>query len=679
MAATGDLRPTPAAPGWRTPLVIIICGCAIALLSFGPRSSLGFFVQPMGREFSWGRDVFGLALAAQNLLWGLGQPLAGAIADRFGILRVMCVGAVLYAGGLFMMRYATTPLSLDISAGVLIGFGLSGCSFNLVLSAFSKLLPLEQRGVALGAGTAAGSFGQFLFAPFGVTMIDNFGWQSALTVFAFLMLLIIPLSLALSTPPATSENIPAADQQSFKTALAEAFGHRSYVLLVLGFFTCGFQLAFITVHLPAYLVDRGIPSQTGGWVIATIGLFNIVGSLGVGWLQNRFPKRYILSTIYFLRAMSIVAFISFPITTFSAIMFGAATGLTWLSTVPPTSALVALMFGTRWFSTLYGFAFVSHQVGGFLGVLLGGIVFEKFGSYAPLWWLSVLFGVLSALINLPIVKAPVVRRFPMIAGVDFAGTVEQSSHPHWKAGDKVICTGWGMGETHLGAYAEKARVKGDWLVRVPAGMSTREAMAIGTAGFTAMLSVLALEKHGLTPNHGPVVVTGAAGGVGSVATAVLSKLGFHVIASTGRLSEADYLRGLGAAEVIDRSELSGLAKPLAKERWAGGVDSVGSTTLANVLSMTKYAGAIAACGLAAGMDLPTSVAPFILRGVCLLGIDSVMCPIEVRKAAWSRLASDLDRTKLTEITHEIGLDQVIDAGAKILAGQVRGRIVVKIP
>jgi acrylyl-CoA reductase (NADPH) len=276
-------------------------------------------------------------------------------------------------------------------------------------------------------------------------------------------------------------------------------------------------------------------------------------------------------------------------------------------------------------------------------------------------------------------KAPVVRLFPMIAGVDLAGTVEQSSHPQWKAGDKVICTGWGMGETHLGAYAEKARVKGDWLVRLPEGMSTREAMAIGTAGFTAMLSVLALEKHGLTPNHGPIVITGAAGGVGSVATAVLSKLGFHVIASTGRLSEADYLRGLGAAEVIDRSELSGPAKPLAKERWAGGVDSVGSTTLANVLSMTKYAGAIAACGLAAGMDLPTSVAPFILRGVCLLGIDSVMCPIELRKTAWSRLASDLDRTKLTEITHEIGLDQVIEAGAKILAGQVRGRIVVKIP
>jgi MFS family permease len=395
--------------GWRTPLVVIVCGCLIAMLTFGPRSTFGFFMQPMSREFSWGRDVFGLAIAIQNLLWGIGQPIAGAIADRFGTARVMSAGALLYAAGLIVMSHAATPLSLDMSAGVLIGFGLAGCSFNLVLSAFGKLLPPEWRGVALGAGTAAGSFGQFLFAPFGVAMIDNFGWQTAVTVFAGLMLLIIPLSLALTTPPATSTNAPAADRQSFKTALAEAFGHRSFVLLVLGFFTCGFQLAFITVHLPAYLVDRGIPAQIGGWVIAAIGLFNIMGSLGVGWLQNRFPKRYILSTIYFLRAMSIVAFISFPITTFSAIIFGAATGLTWLSTVPPTSALVALMFGTRWFSTLYGFAFVSHQVGGFLGVLLGGIVFEKFGSYAPLWWLSVLFGVLSALINLPIVEAPVAR------------------------------------------------------------------------------------------------------------------------------------------------------------------------------------------------------------------------------------------------------------------------------
>src|SRR6266436_4022905 len=407
--STADLSATQRVSNWRTPFVIIACGCAIALLSFGPRSTVGFFVQPMSREFAWGRDVFSLAIAVQNLLWGLGQPWAGAIADRFGLVRVMCVGALLYAGGLLLMRYAATPLSLDLGAGVLIGFGLSGCSFNLVLSAFTKILPAERRGLALGAATAAGSFGQFLFAPFGVAMIDNFGWQSALTVFAALMLLIVPLSLALATPAQTSANVPAADQQSFKTALAEAFGHRSYVLLVLGFFTCGFQLAFITVHLPAYLSDRGVSAQTGGWVIAAIGLFNIVGSLSVGWLQNVFPKRYILSAIYFTRALSIIAFISFPITTFSSISFGAISGLTWLSTVPPTSALVALMFGTRWFSTLYGFAFVSHQVGGFLGVWLGGIVFEKFGSYTPIWWLSVLFGALSALINLPIVEQPVPR------------------------------------------------------------------------------------------------------------------------------------------------------------------------------------------------------------------------------------------------------------------------------
>jgi len=387
----------------------VVCGCLIGMLTFGPRSTFGFFMQPMSREFAWGRDVFGLALAIQNLLWGIGQPISGAIADRFGSLRVIAAGALMYALGLITMRYAATPLSLDIGAGVLIGFGLAGCSFNLVLSAFGKLLPAEWRGIALGAGTAAGSLGQFLFAPFGVAMLDNFGWPTALTVFACLMLLVLPLSLALATPPSAAEVVPVKQQQSFKHALAEAFGHRSYVLLVLGFFTCGFQLAFITVHLPAYLVDRGMPVQIGGWVIATIGLFNIIGSLGVGWLQTRLPKRYILSVIYFLRAMAIVALVTLPMTTFSVIAFGVVTGLTWLSTVPPTSSLVAVMFGTRWLATLYGFAFFSHQVGGFLGVLLGGIVFEKFGSYTPVWWLSVLFGLLSALINLPIVEAPVRR------------------------------------------------------------------------------------------------------------------------------------------------------------------------------------------------------------------------------------------------------------------------------
>lgn len=275
-------------------------------------------------------------------------------------------------------------------------------------------------------------------------------------------------------------------------------------------------------------------------------------------------------------------------------------------------------------------------------------------------------------------KASVVRRFPMIAGIDAAGTVEASTNPAWKRGDKVILNGWGCGETHLGAYAEKARVKGEWLVPLPAGMSPRDAMAIGTAGYTAMLAVMALERHGLKSEHGPIAVTGAAGGVGSVAIAVLARLGFVVHAVTGRPQEADYLKGLGAVEIVERQELAGTPKPLAKERWAGAVDPVGSTTLANLLSMIRYGGAVAACGLAGGMDLPGSVAPFILRAVCLYGIDSVMCPLERRKEAWKRLENDLDRQKLAAITTEIGLSEVIGAAPDILAGKVRGRIVVKI-
>jgi predicted MFS family arabinose efflux permease len=398
-----------ASPRWRNPVLVVICGGIIGMLTFGPRSSFGLFLQPMSHDLGWGRDVFAMAFAVQNLLWGLGQPFAGAVADRFGTMRVLSVGGLLYAAGLLMMRYAGSPSALTLSAGVLIGFGLSGCSFNLVLAAFSKLVPPERRSLALGVGTAAGSFGQFLFAPISVALIDQVGWQTTLMMFAALMLIVVPLSFVVSTPPASTDTASPERQQSFTQALAEAFGHRSYVLLVLGFFTCGFQLAFVTAHLPAYLVDRGMPAQTGGWVLAVIGLFNIVGSISVGWLSGYFPKRYILSSIYFVRALSIMIFISFPMTTFSAIVFGIVTGLTWLSTVPPTSSLVALMFGTRWLATLYGFAFVSHQIGGFLGALLGGIAFDRFGSYDLIWWLSAGFGILSALINLPIEEKPVMR------------------------------------------------------------------------------------------------------------------------------------------------------------------------------------------------------------------------------------------------------------------------------
>jgi MFS family permease len=398
---------------WRTPAVVVLCGCLIALLSFGPRSAVGQFLTPMSVEKGWGRDVFSFALAIQNLLWGVGQPFAGAIADRFGTVRVLWVGAIIYALGLAWMAYSDTPTNLTLSAGVLIGFGLSGCSFTLVIGALGKLVPENWRSLAFGAGTGAGSFGQFLFSPLARLLIDQFGWQSALVVFAGVMLLILPLSLALATPraePSTIKNAPVT--QSVVQALAEAFGHRSYVLLVLGFFTCGFQLAFITVHLPAYLIDRGLSTQTGAWTIGVIGLFNIVGSIYSGWLGNRVPKRYILSVIYLARALAVVAFVLLPASATSAIIFGAVTGLLWLSTVPPTSGLVALMFGTRWLAMLFGFAFFSHQVGGFLGVWLGGVVFERTGSYDAVWWLSVLFGVLSAVINLPIVEKPVARVAP---------------------------------------------------------------------------------------------------------------------------------------------------------------------------------------------------------------------------------------------------------------------------
>jgi MFS family permease len=409
MAISSPSTSRLSALGWRTPAVIVLSGCLISLLSFGPRATLGFFLTPMSHANGWDRDVFGLALAIQNILWGAGQPFAGAIADRFGTVRVLFGGAILYAIGLALMAYSTTPGLLDLSAGVLVGLGLAGSSFTVVIGAFGKLVPPQWRSLAFGAGTAAGSFGQFLYSPLAVSLIDAYGWQNTLLVFAVGMLLVLPLSLALATAPAEAGTVRSGASQSLGQALSEAMGHRSYLLLVIGYFTCGFQLAFITVHMPAYLADRGLSAQVGGWTIAVIGLFNIVGSLASGWLGNLMPKRYILSFIYFARAAAVLAFISFPVTPVTAILFGATMGLLWLSTVAPTNAIIALMFGTRWLATLAGLAFFSHQVGGFLGVWLGGLVFVRTGSYDAVWWLSVLFGVLSAVINLPIVEKPVQR------------------------------------------------------------------------------------------------------------------------------------------------------------------------------------------------------------------------------------------------------------------------------
>lgn len=401
--------------GWRTPLVILICGCCIGMLTFGPRSALGFFLTPISMANGWGREIFSLALAVQSLVWGMTQPFAGALADMFGIMRVMWVGMVLYAAGLVLMTYSTTPGEIYLTAGVLLGMGVGSCSFSLVIAAFGKLLPPEWRTLGFGLGTAAGSFGQFLFSPLAVALQHTVGWQHALMTFAGLMLLIIPLSLALNATRPASAIGSEPEPQTIGEQLAQAVRHRSYQLLVLGFFTCGFQLQFITAHLPAYLIDIGLSAEIGGWTIALIGLCNIVGSVSAGWLSSRMPKRYLLSIIYLIRALAVLAFISFPASEVSTLAFGAVMGFMWLSTVPPTSGLVAVMFGTRWLAMLSGVAFFSHQIGSFFGVWLGGIVFERTGSYNVVWWLSILFGVMSALVNLPIVERPAPRLAPAAA------------------------------------------------------------------------------------------------------------------------------------------------------------------------------------------------------------------------------------------------------------------------
>lgn len=389
------------------PELIILAACCISMLTFGPRGSSGNFQLPIMSAYGWGSDTFSFALAIQNLLWGLGQPFAGALADRFGSVRVLSGGALLYASGCALMAIADTPVTFTLTAGVLIGFGLSGCAMSLVVGALAKLLPDSKRSMGFGLVTAAGSFGQFLFSPLSGAMIQNVGWQETTIFFALVMLLILPLSLFVASAPIEKNSV---DQQTLSEALREAFAHRSYVLLVLGFFTCGFQLAFITVHFQKYVVEAGLSPQVGYWAFALVGLFNIMGSLGSGWLATRMPRRYILSFIYFSRSLVTLAFILLPPSSISAYLFGALSGLLWLSTVPPTSGLIGQMFGTRYFATLYGFAFFSHQVGGFLGVLLGGVLREQTGSYEIVWSMSIALGVASALINLPIVEKPVVRK-----------------------------------------------------------------------------------------------------------------------------------------------------------------------------------------------------------------------------------------------------------------------------
>ena len=370
---------------------------------------MGFFLTPMSSENGWSREVFALAIAIQNLVWGAAQPIAGMIADRYGTWRVLAGGAVLYALGLILMAYSTDPLSLQLTGGVLIGIGIAGSTFALVAAAFARLVPPSMRTIALGAATAAGSAGQFIFAPLGQGFIQAYGWQTALILIALFVMAVPFLGIPLRGKPA----VPTSGlDQSIPQALGEAFRHRSYLLLTAGFFVCGFQIGFITVHLPAYLNDIGIPAGWGGAAIALIGLFNIFGSFGVGFLANRYPMRYLLSAIYLMRAVAITLFILLPVSVPSVLVFSAVIGFLWLSTVPPTQALVALMFGTRYMATLFGFVFFSHQFGSFIAIWAGGRLFDATGSYDLVWWGSVALGIFAGIVHLPIVERPVSRLAP---------------------------------------------------------------------------------------------------------------------------------------------------------------------------------------------------------------------------------------------------------------------------
>jgi MFS family permease len=389
--------------------LVVIAGCAIAALSFGPRSTMGFFLTPMSNEHGWGREVFALAIAIQNLVWGVAQPFTGMLADRYGTARVITGGALTYALGLFLMARTTDPVALQFTAGVLIGLGVSGAAFLLVLAAFARLLPVGMRTLGYGLGTAAGSLGQFLFAPLGQAFIQAYGWQMALTAMAGIVLVIPFLAIAIRGKPAAAPVGPGQRDQSIPEALREAFRHRSYQLLVYGFFVCGFQIGFITIHLPPYLNDLGIPVIYGGYAIGLIGLFNIMGSITSGVLCGLMPKRILLAGIYLGRSLVILLFLLLPSSIPSVLVFSAAMGFLWLSTVPPTQQLVAMIFGTRYMATLFGFVFFSHQIGSFFGVWLGGILYDATGSYDVVWYVSIALGVFAALVNLPIVERQVAR------------------------------------------------------------------------------------------------------------------------------------------------------------------------------------------------------------------------------------------------------------------------------
>jgi MFS family permease len=388
------------------PLLLIACGCLIAMMTFGPRSAMGFFQIPMLAEKGWDRETFGLAMAIQNLFWGLGTPFFGAIADRYGTWRVLASSAILYGGGLTIMAYADSPLWLHVGGGVLMGLGIASGSFGIVLAAFARNVTASQRSLVFGFGTAAGSAGMFVFAPLSQGLISAYGWQDALVWLGALMLVIPLLAIPLRGNSSSGAQSQAEVDQSVGQALRQAFGHQSYLLLVSGFFVCGFQVAFITAHFPAFLNDIGIEARYAVIALSLIGLFNIVGSLASGVIGQRHSKPIFLALIYIARSVVITAFLLLPQTPTSVIVFSILMGLLWLSTVPPTNALVAIMFGTRHLGLLGGIVFFSHQIGSFLGVWLGGYLYDLYGTYDPVWWFGVALGVFAAIVHWPIREAP---------------------------------------------------------------------------------------------------------------------------------------------------------------------------------------------------------------------------------------------------------------------------------
>ena len=397
------------------PWLIIACGCLITALTFGPRSAMGFFQLPMLADTGWDRTTFGLAMALQNLCWGIGQPLIGAVADRYGTWRGLSISALLYSAGLFLMAVAASPSMFYLGGGILVGFGVAAGSFGIIFAAFARNVPPEQRSFAFGLGTAAGSAGMFLFAPITQGMIDAYGWSDTLVYFAIVMLVIPVLAVALRGNAQSGTQSSAEYQQTVRGALQEAFNHQSYLLLVAGFFVCGFHVAFVGAHFPAYVSDIGVSADYAVWAFALIGFFNIIGSLGSGIIGQRYSKPMLLVWLYLSRSITMALFLLLPQSDTSVIIFSVVLGLLWLSTVAPTNALVAVMFGTRHLGMLGGIVFFSHQVGSFLGVYLGGYLFDRFGTYDPVWWLAVILGLIAAALHWPIREAPVPRGAAVLA------------------------------------------------------------------------------------------------------------------------------------------------------------------------------------------------------------------------------------------------------------------------